>query len=439
MASIVLGVAGGIAAYKSALLLRKFTEAGHDVQVVPTAASLNFVGAATWEALSGHSASADVFENIPEVAHVRIGRHADLVVVAPASADLLARATHGMADDLLTATLLTCTAPVLMAPAMHTEMWEHPATRANIATLRSRGINVLEPASGRLTGADSGPGRLPEPEAIYAAAIALLGSAETGSSSATGSAAAGSAETGSASADDGEPAGRGSDLAGTRVLISAGGTREPLDPVRYLGNHSSGRQGVALAKAALARGGQVTLVGANLEVPPPDGISLVPVSSAAELAEAMLREAAQADIVIMSAAVADYRPASVETTKIKKTSANEELTLRLVRNPDILRSLVQARSDRSVTDQVIVGFAAETGDADGTVLDHARKKFEAKGCDLLVVNKVGTGVGFGTDGNRVDILARRRPGGEPEVIGSADGSKLAVSHAVIDALGVLRS
>jgi phosphopantothenoylcysteine decarboxylase/phosphopantothenate--cysteine ligase len=290
---IILGVAGGIAAYKAALLLRLLTEAGHDVRVIPTRASLEFVGRATWEALSGEPAPSEVFEDVQHVPHVELGKGADLVVVAPASADLLARAATGRADDLLTATLLTARCPVLLAPAMHTEMWEHPATRANVATLRSRGVHVLEPASGRLTGADTGPGRLPEPEDIAAAALALVGGTDAPH-----------------------------DLAGQHVVISAGGTREPLDPVRFLGNRSSGRQGFALAEAALARGARVTLVAANVTLPAPPRAGLVAVETTEELRAAVRAAAKDADVVVMAAARADFRPAPTAQTGRRPSSSS---------------------------------------------------------------------------------------------------------------------
>ena len=373
MARIVLGVSGGVAAYKAALVLRLFTEAGHDVRVVPTPSALKFVGAATFEALSGNPVTADVWDDVPEVAHVRIGREADLVVVAPATADLLARAAAGRADDLLTATLLTATCPVVFVPAMHTEMWLHPATQDNVATLRRRGAVVLPPAVGRLTGPDSGPGRLPEPVDIAALAGVVL---RHGAAALAG------------------------DLAGRRVVISAGGTREPLDPVRYLGNRSSGRQGWALARVAAARGADVVLVAANVEEPAPFGVRLVPVGTAEELRTAMLAEAVDADVVVMSAAVADFRPASVAATKLKKGSAGEPSAVPLVRNPDVLAELVTKRS----AGQVVVGFAAETGDDDADVLAHARAKLDRKGCDLLVVNDVSAGQVFGAAENTVVVL-----------------------------------
>jgi phosphopantothenoylcysteine decarboxylase/phosphopantothenate--cysteine ligase len=393
---VVLGVGGGIAAYKVAALLRQFTERGHDVRVVPTAAALAFVGEPTWAALSGHPVHTDVWASAHEVPHVRLGREADLVVVAPATADLLARAAHGLADDLLTNVLLTARCPVLMAPAMHTEMWLHPATRSNVALLRERGVLVLEPDSGRLTGADTGPGRLPEPEAIAAAALALL-------------------------------PGTG-DLAGRRVLVSAGGTREALDPVRFLGNRSSGRQGVALAAAAAARGASVTLVAAHLEVPEPAGVEVVRVTSALQLRDAVLAASDQSDAVVMAAAVADFRPAEVADHKIKKSGADGAPTITLVRNPDVLAELGRRRRPG----QVLVGFAAETGDGAGDVLAHARRKLAAKGCDLLVLNDVSGGKVFGRADTEVVLL---HAGGE--VTPLPPGSKAEVAEAIWDATAAI--
>jgi phosphopantothenoylcysteine decarboxylase / phosphopantothenate---cysteine ligase len=374
VSSIVLGVSGGVAAYKAAFVLRAFTEAGHDVRVVPTPGALHFVGAATFEALSGNPVTTDVWSDVPEVAHVRIGQNADLVVVAPATADLLARAAMGRADDLLTATLLTASCPVVFVPAMHTEMWLHPATQDNVATLRRRGAVVLPPAVGRLTGPDSGPGRLPEPGDIAALAAVVL---ERGADVLT------------------------SDLGGRRVVISAGGTREPLDPVRYLGNRSSGKQGWALARVAATRGADVVLVAANVDQPAPFGVRVVPVGSAEELRAAMLAEAPDSDVVVMAAAVADFRPAAVSGSKLKKGSASEPDSVALVRNPDVLAELVTKRAPG----QLVVGFAAETGDDDGDVLTHARAKLARKGCDLLVVNDVSAGQVFGRADNTVVVLA----------------------------------
>jgi phosphopantothenoylcysteine decarboxylase / phosphopantothenate---cysteine ligase len=390
VSSIVLGVSGGVAAYKAAFVLRAFTEAGHDVRVVPAPGAPHFVGAATFEALSGNPVTTDVWSDVPEVAHVRIGQNADLVVVAPATADLLARAAAGRADDLLTATLLTASCPVVFVPAMHTEMWLHPATQDNVATLRRRGAVVLPPAIGRLTGPDSGPGRLPEPADIAALATVVL---EHGADALT------------------------QDLLGRRVVISAGGTREPLDPVRYLGNRSSGRQGFALARVAAARGAEVVLVAANVDLPAPFGVRVVPVGTAEELRTAMHAEAKEADVVVMSAAVADFRPATVAGAKLKKGSASEPDSVALVRNPDVLAELVGARP----AGQLVVGFAAETGDDDGDVLTHARAKLARKGCDLLVVNDVSAGQVFGRPDNSAVVLA-------------ADGSATEVPRGTKDAV-----
>jgi len=408
-------VAGGIAAYKACSLLRLFTEAGHDVTVVPTASALHFVGEATWSALSGKPVHTDVWSDITEVPHVRIGQQADLVVVAPATADLLARAATGQADDLLTNVLLTARCPVVMAPAMHTEMWEHPATQANVATLSERGVHVVPPASGRLTGRDTGPGRLPEPEELFAVCERELARASASSAHALAPA-------------------RG-DLAGRRVVVSAGGTREPLDPVRYLGNRSSGKQGYALARAAAERGAEVVLVSAS-SLPAPEGVTVVPVETALELQAAVTDAVRDADVVVMAAAVADFRPASYADHKIKKTHDAGDAgapddsapTVALVRNPDVLAGLVAARgSGRS---PVIVGFAAETGDGEGSVLDHARAKLARKGCDLLVVNEVGVDKTFGHDDSTVHLL--RRGSHEATQVGPA--SKLEVAHAVWDAV-----
>ena len=396
---IVLGVGGGIAAYKVASLLRLFTEAGHDVTVIPTEASTRFVGTATWEALSGNPVSNSVFDDVHLVNHVRLGHEADLVVVAPATADLLAKAATGQAGDLLTNTLLMAHGPVLLAPAMHTEMWQHVATRANVETLRARGAAVLEPASGRLTGADSGPGRLPEPQVIFEAAMALV----------------------QGRSDYQLP------LAGRTVTISAGGTREPLDPVRFLGNRSSGKQGVALAVAARNAGATVRLLAAHMDVPAPAGVDVQRVETALELREAALAAAADSDVIIMSAAVADFRPAEVSDTKIKKRDDTADPVITLVRNPDILQELVEQRNaSRAGAGQLVVGFAAETGDSQGDVLAYAEAKLQRKGCDLLVVNHVGTDKVFGQDSNAVVILSRA--GSEPQ---EASGTKTEVSEAII--------
>lgn len=397
---IVLGVGGGIAAYKVASLLRLFTEAGHDVTVVPTEAAQRFVGTATWEALSGNPVSNDVFQDVDQVRHVRLGQDADLVVIAPATADLLARAAAGMANDLLTGTLLVTRAPVVFAPAMHTEMWQHPATEANVATLRQRGAVVLEPAVGRLTGADSGPGRLPEPESIFEAALKTVQAVSEGP------------------------------LSGRVVTITAGGTREPLDPVRFLGNRSSGKQGAALAEAALAAGATVRFIAAHMEVPAPAGVELTVVETAAELREATLKQARTSDALIMAAAVADFRPAAVSDTKVKKRDDGEDPVITLVRNPDILRETVEQRQV-TATPAVIVGFAAETGDDDGDPLSHGLRKLQRKGCDLLILNTVGRSLVFGQDSTEVTVLDAS--GAEPQTV---SGSKASVAGTVIARVAV---
>lgn len=386
----MLGVAGGIAAYKAAEVLRGLTESGHDVTVVPTEAALRFVGEPTWAALSGKPVATDVWSATDQVPHVRLGQTADVVVVAPATADLLARATHGLANDLLTNVLLTARCPVVMAPAMHTEMWVHPATQRNVAELRARGIIVLEPASGRLTGSDTGPGRLPDPEAIVHAARDVLRRTP------------------------------GNDLAGLKILISAGGTQEAWDPVRYIGNRSSGRQGVELARTAISRGAHVTLVAAHMEVQPPAGAAVVRVESADELHQAMHGQSA--DVVVMAAAVADFKPDIEAAKKIKKEALTGELTLTLSTTVDVLASLVQERTGGK---PVIVGFAAETADSQQELLELGRRKLQRKGCDLLVVNEVAAQEVFGSSENKVTILG-------------ADGSCLALERtskaAVADAL-----
>ncbi|WP_159620854.1 bifunctional phosphopantothenoylcysteine decarboxylase/phosphopantothenate--cysteine ligase CoaBC [Ruania rhizosphaerae] len=401
---ILLGVSGGIAAYKVPSVLRALREDGHAVRVIPTRAALDFVGRATWEALSGEPVTTSVFDGTESVDHVRLGREAELVVVAPATADLLARAAAGIADDLLTATLLTVTCPVVLAPAMHTEMWLHPATQRNVATLRERGVHVIDPAVGRLTGADSGPGRMPEPHQIVDVALAAAGAS------------------GATDRD-------GGDLQGLQIAISAGGTREPLDPVRFLGNRSSGRQGVALAATAAARGAQVRLVAANVDSSVlgvvPDGVQITSVETTAELQEAMLEAAASADVVVMAAAVADFRPAQTRTEKTKKHADGSVESLELVQNPDILAGLVSGRREG----QIIVGFAAETGDADGSVLDHGRAKARRKGADLLAVNAVGADVGFGDVPNEVHLLDA-----SGSDLGAGGGTKDDVAHVVWDAV-----
>lgn len=388
---IIVGVSGGIAAYKACTVVRQLTEAGHQVRVIPTDSALRFVGAATFEALSGQPVHTGVFQDVPEVPHVRLGQQADLVVVAPATADLLARAVAGRADDLLTGTLLTARCPVMFAPAMHTEMWLHPATVDNVATLRRRGAVVLEPASGRLTGSDSGAGRLPEAEEITTLAQLLL------------------------ERHDALPF----DMAGCKVLVTAGGTREAIDPVRFIGNRSSGKQGYAVARVAAQRGAEVTLIaGHTAGLIDPAGVNVVHVSSAEQLGSAVSKHAAEANVLVMAAAVADFRPTQVATAKIKKSPDDQQgpPPIELIRNDDVLAGAVQARSHGQLPNmRAIVGFAAETGDANGDVLFHARAKLQRKGCDLLVVNAVGDGRAFEVDSNDGWLLA-------------ADGTESALQH-----------
>lgn len=392
---VVLGVSGGIAAYKACEVLRRFTESGHDVTVVPTDAALEFVGAPTWAALSGKPVSSGVWTDVHQVPHVRIGQEADMVVVAPATADLMAKAAQGMADDLLTNTLLTARCPVVFAPAMHTEMWEHPATVANVATLRARGAIVLEPAEGRLTGKDTGKGRLPDPVEIFESAVQVLAR-------------------GAASPD----------LAGRHVLVSAGGTREYLDPVRFLGNRSSGLQGYALARAAVARGARVTLVAANVTLPDPAGVEVRRVETTAQMREAVVSLAPEVDAVVMAAAPADFRPTSLSESKIKKAADGSAPPIELQQNPDILAEVAQHRAREG---QVVVGFAAETGDTTGSVMELGRAKLARKGCDLLVVNDVRGGAVFGSVDNDVVIL-----GADGDALDVERGSKNVVAHAIWD-------
>ncbi|HXP18813.1 MAG TPA: bifunctional phosphopantothenoylcysteine decarboxylase/phosphopantothenate--cysteine ligase CoaBC [Streptosporangiaceae bacterium] len=383
---MVLGVGAGIAAYKACELLRLLTETGHQVRVVPTPDSLHFVGGATWAALSGLPVATSPWEDVHEVPHVRLGQDADLVFVAPATADLLARAASGLAPDLLCNVLLTARCPVVYAPAMHTEMWLHPATRANVTTLRGRGAVVLEPASGRLTGADSGPGRLPEPAELCRAALRVLARGAAGLTP---------------------------DLVGRRVVVSAGGTREELDPVRFIGNWSSGLQGYALARSAAARGAEVSLIAANTGLADPAGVRVVQVTSAIQLRDAVISAAVDADAVVMAAAVADYRPVVRSDAKLKKTGTAPE-PIMLTENPDILRELSGLRRRRG---QIIAGFGAETGD----LISNGLAKLAAKGCDLLVVNQVGNGLAFGTEDNEAVIL-------------TADGQQTPVPRGPKDAL-----
>lgn len=392
---VVVGVTGGIAAYKTVGLVRLLVKAGHDVHVVPTDDALRFVGLPTWEAISRNPVTTSVHEDVARVRHVSLGQSADLVIVAPATANTLASMTAGLASDLLGTTLLATTAPVVVAPAMHTEMWRHPATVHNMDVLRARGVHVVGPADGALTGGDSGPGRMSEPEEIVTAALALVE--------------------------------RPRDLSGLSVLVSAGGTREPIDPVRFLGNRSSGRQGVAIARAAADRGATVTLVAAHLDadVRPDPRVEVISVGTADELGRAMDATSPDADVVIMAAAVADYSVATVSEHKLRKQDTPGGLTLELIENRDIVAGLVAARRPG----QTIVAFAAETVDSQDELVERARAKAARKGVDLLAANAVGWTSGFETADNSLTIIGR-----DGEVVGEASGSKAETSDALLDAV-----
>jgi len=450
--TIVVGVTGGIAAYKAVGVIRSLVLEGHSVHVVATEAALRFVGRPTLEAISRNPVATDLYEGVAEVRHVAIGQSADLIVIAPATANTIAKLAAGLADDLLGNTVLASTAPLVIAPAMHTEMWRNPATVANIRTLQERGVTVVGPASGQLTGKDSGPGRMEEPATIVRAALEAVGEHPSGSHSTPAGAApadigpadAGPADAGSADAAVAaavnevvvlserrraneaarKPRG-GDDLAGKRVVVTAGGTREPLDPVRFLGNRSSGRQGIAIAQAARARGADVILIAAHLEVDPPYDIEVVQVQTALELQAAVQDASTGADIIVMTAAVADYRPAEVRESKIKKADQGERLTLELVANPDILAGLSAEKADG----QIIVGFAAETEPDPSSLIDLGRGKLEAKGCDFLVINQVGWSQGFATESNEVVVL---RKGGD--IVMEASGTKLSVADRILDVI-----
>ncbi|TQO18591.1 phosphopantothenoylcysteine decarboxylase/phosphopantothenate--cysteine ligase [Rhodoglobus vestalii] len=389
--NVVVGITGGIAAYKAVTVVRQLVLAGHDVHVVATTNALRFIGLPTLEAVSRNPVNTDIYEGVDEVRHVAVGKAADLIIVAPATANTIAKMATGQASDFLGNTILASTAPILIAPAMHTEMWQNVATMANVDTLRSRGIHTIGPGSGPLTGRDSGPGRMAEPSEIVAAALDIVMSKR--------------------------------DLVGRTVLVTAGGTREPLDPVRFIGNRSSGKQGVAVAEAAIARGATVILIGANLEVAPPLGARVVEVGTTLELQMAVDAEVATADLVVMAAAVADYRPTEIAPTKIKKSSDSNTLELRLQENPDILRQI----STNRARDQVIVGFAAETEPDDETLLQLGRAKISRKGCDFLVLNRVGWTEGFASDGNTVIVIDTAG-----DRVGEASGSKLSVAHRILD-------
>lgn len=403
---IVVGMSGGIAAYKAVGLIRDLVLEGHEVHAVPTASALRFIGKPTLEAISRNPVTDEVFDGVAEVRHVALGQQADVIAIVPATANTIAKLASGLADDLLGTTVLASSAPLVVAPAMHTGMWEHAATQANVTVLRERGVIIVGPESGQLTGDDSGPGRL--------ANLAEVRTAIT-------EAARGNVTHLPLSSEQSTQR----DYAGRRVLVTAGGTREPLDPVRFLGNRSSGRQGIAIADRARLRGADVTLIGANLEVDAPDGLRVIPVTSAEELHRACMAELPGHDLIVMAAAVADYRPVSVSETKIAKEDAGDQLTVTLERTPDILRGLVASAS----SEQIIVGFAAETEPDDERLLDRARAKLQRKGCDVLVVNRVGWELGFQRDENEVVVLAR-----DGEIIQRAAGSKMSVADAILDSV-----
>ncbi|MDH6278336.1 phosphopantothenoylcysteine decarboxylase/phosphopantothenate--cysteine ligase [Aurantimicrobium minutum] len=391
---IVVGITGGIAAYKAVSVVREFVKDGHHVDVIATEAALQFVGRPTLEAISRNPVHVGLYDDVAQVRHVALGQQADVIVIAPATANTLAQISSGLAPDLLGNTVLARRGPLVVAPAMHTEMWDNPATQSNIATLISRGVIVVGPGVGQLTGSDSGVGRMSEPEDIVEATYASVSSDVY------------------------------RDLVGKRILITGGGTREPLDPVRFIGNRSSGKQAVALAQRALARGAEVTLVASHLEVEPPTGVQVLSVSTAAQMQEAVLSSAHDFDIVIMAAAVSDYRVDAVSSTKIKKSESEGRLHISLVENTDILRELVQTKS----SGQIIVGFAAETASG-SELLELAQEKLKRKGCDYLVVNQVGWDQGFATESNAVTVIAS---GGD--ILNTANGTKLSVADTILDCI-----
>jgi phosphopantothenoylcysteine decarboxylase/phosphopantothenate--cysteine ligase len=377
---VVLGIGGGIAAYKSCELLRRLQDRGYLVTVVPTPSSLNFVGKATWEALSGRPVNTQVWENVHTVPHIALAESANFFLIAPATADLIARLAAGRADDLLTNLVLASDAPKMLVPAMHPSMWLDPATVANVQTLRSRGFIVMEPEVGRLTGKDSGPGRFPETASILDKFDAVTGNVQ--------------------------------DFKGKRVLVTAGGTREAIDPVRFIGNKSSGKQGIAIALAARDRGATVHLVAANFDTSGLEGIQISKVESAADMQQVLSQQFPLCDLLIMSAAVADAKPKSMSLEKIKKALLG---SIELEENPDLLSALSASKKE-----QIIIGFAAETKDH----VQEARRKMEAKGLDLIFVNDVSGGAIFGQDHTMGTILLRNE-------------ADIAVKEVSKDALGNL--
>lgn len=399
---IVVGLTGGIAAYKAVSVIRSFVQDGHDVEVIATQSALQFVGLPTLEAISRNRVHTSLFDGVAEVRHVALGQRADVIAITPATANSLAQLAAGLAPDLLGNVVLARRCPLVVAPAMHTEMWDNPATVDNVAKLRSRGVVIVGPGSGRLTGEDTGVGRMAEPDEIVSAVYATVAGKPSRS----------------------EPL-NNRDLRGLRILISGGGTREPIDPVRFIGNRSTGSQAVSLATRAVARGATVTLVAANLEVETPVGVDVQRVSTTEELQHAMLSAQPSYDIVIMAAAVADYRPAEVSQSKLKKDSSGERLSIEMIQNPDVLMELVAAKPQA----QIIVGFAAETSSDPAELLNLGREKLARKKCDFLVVNRVDWNEGFGTQGNSVTVLTQAG-----DIVDTAAGGKLDVADAILSSV-----
>lgn len=392
---ILVGVTGGIAAYKAAGVIRGFTELGHTVKVLPTQNALRFIGATTLEALSHNAVDPDLYTDVDSVKHIALAQEADLIVVAPATASFLARYASGIADDLLLNVLLATKAKVVIAPAMHSEMWIHPATVANVQLLRARGVVIIEPAVGRLTGEDSGAGRLPEPEVIVSQALSSV---------------------------------TNQDFAGKRITIAAGGTREPIDSVRFIGNRSSGKQGIALADAASSRGATVTLIAINIDYDLSRFSNVVRVSSTDELSAALNAASSTADAILMPAAVSDFRVSNPLIGKMHREDS-ETKNLELVANPDLLAGLSRLRMD-SKLNVALVGFAAEVlepGQGSNELIERAKAKLAKKGVDMIVANDVSNGQVFDAEDNSVVIIAKE----EQQLLA---GSKVTVANSILDVL-----
>lgn len=396
---VIVGITGGIAAYKATSIIRLLTEAGHTVKVIPTQNALRFIGATTLEALSHNTVDSDLYTDVESVKHVALGQEADLVIVAPATASFLARYASGIADDLLGSTLLVTKAPVVLAPAMHTEMWLHSATQENVRTLSDRGVQIIEPAVGRLTGDDSGLGRLPEPEDIVKFALSRISR---------------------------------QDLIGKRFLITAGGTREEIDPVRFIGNKSSGKQGIAIAVEAARRGANVTLIAANISTVPLSLHNVIHVQNAEQLGHALYDNLESCDVLVMAAAVADFKVLNPAANKLKRSELGDHLQLELVANEDILANAVKRIQAQNLS-VLTVGFAAETASGDTQLSELAKSKLANKGCDLIVANNVANGAVFDSDTNNVLILSQT---GRTV---AAEGSKRLVAAELLDVITDLQS